>query len=131
MKFQFHCTLTLNKGAVKKPTATKKSFFFVAVGAIFFTAPLPEPKTPKTEDEHFSSSCQLGLSQSYFSTGPVEVLEKEGVLVVNVSLSFSVRPSSKQNKNFEKISSPAGNRTRVFRVTGGDTDHYTTEEFTL
>ena len=27
-----------------------------------------------------------------------------------------------------KRSSPAGNRTRVFRVTGGDTDHYTTED---
>ena len=27
--------------------------------------------------------------------------------------------------------SPAGNRTRVFRVTGGDTDHYTTEESTV
>ena len=31
----------------------------------------------------------------------------------------------------KKISSPAGNRTRVFRVTGGDTHHYTTEEWTL
>ena len=27
-----------------------------------------------------------------------------------------------------KKSSPAGNRTRVFRVTGGDTYHYTTED---
>ena len=27
-----------------------------------------------------------------------------------------------------KKSSPAGNRTPVFRVTGGDTHHYTTEE---
>ena len=33
-----------------------------------------------------------------------------------------------QKKNY---SSPAGNRTRVFRVTGGDTYHYTTEEWTL
>ena len=29
-----------------------------------------------------------------------------------------------------KKNSPAGNRTRVFRVTGGDTYHYTTEELT-
>ena len=28
----------------------------------------------------------------------------------------------------EKNFSPAGNRTPVFRVTGGDTHHYTTEE---
>ena len=26
------------------------------------------------------------------------------------------------------LDSPAGNRTRVFRVTGGDTYHYTTED---
>ena len=31
----------------------------------------------------------------------------------------------------KKRCSPAGNRTRVFRVTGGDTDHYTTEEGTF
>ena len=30
-----------------------------------------------------------------------------------------------------KRCSPAGNRTRVFRVTGGDTDHYTTEDLTV
>ena len=28
----------------------------------------------------------------------------------------------------KKDSSPAGNRTPVFRVTGGDTHHYTTED---
>ncbi len=32
-------------------------------------------------------------------------------------------------KKVEKITSPAGNRTPVSRVTGGDTHHYTTEEF--
>ena len=32
-------------------------------------------------------------------------------------------------KEKKKKNSPAGNRTRVFRVTGGDTYHYTTEEF--
>ena len=31
----------------------------------------------------------------------------------------------KENKN---LSSPAGNRTPVSRVTGGDTHHYTTED---
>ena len=30
----------------------------------------------------------------------------------------------------KKLHSPAGNRTRVFRVTGGDTYHYTTEDYT-
>ena len=29
----------------------------------------------------------------------------------------------------EKMTSPAGNRTPVSRVTGGDTHHYTTEDF--
>ena len=29
----------------------------------------------------------------------------------------------------KKKSSPAGNRTPVSRVTGGDTHHYTTEDF--
>ena len=32
---------------------------------------------------------------------------------------------------FAKISSPAGNRTPVSRVTGGDTYHYTTEDYML
>ena len=32
-------------------------------------------------------------------------------------------------KNSGKITSPAGNRTPVSRVTGGDTHHYTTEDF--
>ena len=31
----------------------------------------------------------------------------------------------------KKKSSPAGNWTPVSRVTGGDTDHYTTEELIL
>ena len=31
----------------------------------------------------------------------------------------------------KKILSPAGNRTPVFRVTGGDTHHYTTEDEAL
>ena len=45
---------------------------------------------------------------------------------------------TKKNHNFKgnenlfkslcKKFSPAGNRTRVFHVTGGDTHHYTTEE---
>ena len=29
------------------------------------------------------------------------------------------------------MSSPAGNRTPVSRVTGGDTNHYTTEDLTV
>ena len=31
----------------------------------------------------------------------------------------------------KKNVSPAGNRTPVFRVTGGDTHHYTTEEVNM
>ena len=34
----------------------------------------------------------------------------------------------KGKKISKNMSSPAGNRTPVSRVTGGDTDHYTTEE---
>ena len=34
-------------------------------------------------------------------------------------------------KKMQKETSPAGNRTRVFHVTGGDTHHYTTEDFEL
>ena len=34
----------------------------------------------------------------------------------------------KQGEKEKKADSPAGNRTRVFRVTGGDTHHYTTED---
>ena len=34
-------------------------------------------------------------------------------------------------KERKKCNSPAGNRTRVFRVTGGDTYHYTTEDLLL
>ena len=37
-----------------------------------------------------------------------------------------------RGKKWEKKNiSPAGNRTPVFRVTGGDTHHYTTEEVDL
>ena len=35
---------------------------------------------------------------------------------------------AEKKKKVTKIDSPAGNRTRVFRVTGGDTYHYTTED---
>ena len=35
---------------------------------------------------------------------------------------------ARQKKKEKKRSSPAGNWTPVSRVTGGDTDHYTTEE---
>ncbi len=34
----------------------------------------------------------------------------------------------RKRKRKKKHNSPAGNRTRVFRVTGGDTYHYTTED---
>ena len=35
---------------------------------------------------------------------------------------------SKKKKKKKKKNSPTGNRTRVFRVTGGDTYHYTIED---
>ena len=35
------------------------------------------------------------------------------------------------SKKLGKRASPAGNRTPVFRVTGGDTHHYTTEDEAL
>ena len=40
------------------------------------------------------------------------------------------KEEKKQTKSLgkKKDNSPAGNRTRVFRVTGGDTYHYTTED---
>ena len=34
----------------------------------------------------------------------------------------------KGSEKKEKVHSPTGNRTRVFRVTGGDTYHYTIED---
>ena len=39
---------------------------------------------------------------------------------------ISARVKTKKKKKFS--SSPAGNRTPVSRVTGGDTHHYTTED---
>ena len=46
-----------------------------------------------------------------------------------------VTPGSKRRKiwfNTKRVCvSPAGNRTPVSRVTGGDTHHYTTEDVTL
>ena len=36
----------------------------------------------------------------------------------------------KKENEKKNTHSPAGNRTRVFRVTGGDTYHYTTEDCT-
>ena len=49
-------------------------------------------------------------------------------LVQNVEEKLS-KQIMRQNRNFSKKGfSPAGNRTPVSRVTGGDTHHYTTEE---
>ena len=45
---------------------------------------------------------------------------------VSVECQLILRRSKKREK---KVPSPAGNRTRVFRVTGGDTYHYTTEDW--
>ena len=47
----------------------------------------------------------------------------DGIRGPNVNL-HSLANFAEKHKN----SSPAGNRTPVFRVTGGDTHHYTTEE---
>ena len=48
-----------------------------------------------------------------------------GVVLV---LQFVYRSEKEIKKN--TLISPAGNRTPVSRVTGGDTHHYTTEELT-
>ena len=42
--------------------------------------------------------------------------------------SFFHRIKRKKKRKKKKIFSPAGNRTPVSRVTGGDTHHYTTED---
>ena len=47
----------------------------------------------------------------------------DGKMGLNVNQS-SLASGAEKHKN----ASPAGNRTPVFRVTGGDTHHYTTEE---
>ena len=39
------------------------------------------------------------------------------------------KKNSEDGEKKVKKNSPAGNRTRVFRVTGGDTYHYTTEDY--
>ena len=49
---------------------------------------------------------------------------------------FFLKGRIRQNKDFvrkkkKNTLSPAGNRTPVSRVTGGDTHHYTTEDETL
>ena len=48
--------------------------------------------------------------------------------IVQIHFYFFTPPSSDHKQ--ETRPSPAGNRTPVSRVTGGDTDHYTTEEYT-
>ena len=45
------------------------------------------------------------------------------IIVTNYSVFFTLTNS----EHIKKIS-PAGNRTPVSRVTGGDTNHYTTED---
>ena len=55
------------------------------------------------------------------------------------TITHHVKPESKKNlpggkstphvNSREKKNSPAGNRTPVSRVTGGDTNHYTTEDY--
>ena len=41
---------------------------------------------------------------------------------------YNKKMGKKCKKRTKKEVSPAGNRTRVFHVTGGDTHHYTTED---
>ena len=47
---------------------------------------------------------------------------------IGCTMTFSRKDIVKPSKIAQKISSPAGNRTPVSRVTGGDTYHYTTED---
>ena len=48
-----------------------------------------------------------------------------------VASSLGSSLAKKEGREKKKLHSPAGNRTRVFRVTGGDTHHYTTEDWLL
>ena len=51
-------------------------------------------------------------------------------LMLAGSYTTNIQPGDEEHDNRKKNhSSPAGNRTRVFHVTGGDTYHYTTEEW--
>ena len=54
---------------------------------------------------------------------------------ISTAISESVEQAKKQKvcqeKRKKNLHSPAGNRTRVFRVTGGDTYHYTTEDLLM
>ena len=47
------------------------------------------------------------------------------IIIIIIITSYIIRKSIIQKQNFN---SPAGNRTPVSRVTGGDTNHYTTED---
>ena len=48
---------------------------------------------------------------------------------MNYKINVQKKQKGKKAGESRKKDSPAGNRTRVFRVTGGDTYHYTTEDF--
>ncbi len=52
------------------------------------------------------------------------MLEHDQNAEANTNSTFS-------SQSLEKKASPAGNRTPVFRVTGGDTHHYTTEDTSI
>ena len=79
-----------------------------------------------------TSSGSVTFYRNDFSTlgrctrWPVDFLKHVLLLTSEKSWSWKRKAQGTQKRR-----SPAGNRTRVFRVTGGDTDHYTTEDQTL
>ncbi len=56
--------------------------------------------------------------------------KKEGVYsnIIHVDHHINSLCENEQNKKEKKSHSAAGNRTPVSRVTGGDTNHYTTAD---
>ena len=45
-----------------------------------------------------------------------------------IEIDYLVKKKNTERKKKELQNSPTGNRTPVFRVTGGDTNHYTIED---
>jgi hypothetical protein len=73
----------------------------------------------------------VGFQSSFchVNTYPIRMIHCNVRLHKKIVLNDQVRCSLARNT--KKMISPAGNRTLVSRVTGGDTYHYTTEDYIL
>ena len=65
---------------------------------------------------------------SYIKKVSIQIERK---ILFHSILSAIKKKTEKRKRGKKFLSSPAGNRTPVSRVTGGDTHHYTTEELLL